>query len=174
MFAVPWLSTFAPHTPILEIFLRGSVTYLVLFTLLRIIPKREAGAAGITDLLVVVLIADAAQNAMAGNYMSISDGMILVATIVFWAWALNWLGFRFPAFNRLIQPPTLLLVKDGQLLWRNMRSELVTQDELYSQLRLQGLDDIARAREARMEADGRISVVRYEEYQEPSQKRKVG
>jgi uncharacterized membrane protein YcaP (DUF421 family) len=50
---------------------------------------------GITDLLVIVLIADAAQNGMAGEYRSLTDGLLLVATIVAWSYALNWLAFRF-------------------------------------------------------------------------------
>ena len=174
MFEVPWAPMLEPHTPSLEIFLRGTITYLVLFTLLRIIPKREAGAAGITDLLVVVLIADAAQNAMAGSYTSVSDGIVLVSTIVFWAWALNWIGYRVPFVNRLLQPPALLLVKNGHLLLRNMRRELVTQEELFSQLRLQGVDNLSQVREARMEADGRISILHYETHHEPPKKRKVG
>jgi len=171
---IPWVSTFGAHTPVIEIFLRGTVTYLVLFSLLRVIPKREAGAAGITDLLVIVLIADAAQNAMAGAYTSVTDGIVLVSTIVFWAWALNWLGWRVAWIDRLLQPPSLLLVKDGRLLRQNMRKELVTEGELRSQLRLQGIDDVGSVREARMEPDGRISVLRTDNHRERSQKRKVG
>jgi hypothetical protein len=57
--------------------------------------KREAGGVGITDMLVIVLLADAAQNAMAGEYKSISDGLVLVSTIIFWSYALDWLGYRY-------------------------------------------------------------------------------
>lgn len=49
----------------------------------------------VTDLLVVVLIADAAHNAMAGDYRSLLDGILLVSTIVFWSYALGWpTGFQ--------------------------------------------------------------------------------
>ena len=60
-----------------------------MFALLRFVLKREAGTLAITDLLVVVLIADAAQNAMADDYRSVPDGLLLVATIVFWSYALD-------------------------------------------------------------------------------------
>lgn len=60
---VEWAKMLIPDTPLLEIFLRGSIVYLALFFLLRVVLKRESGTLGITDLLVVVLIADAAQNA---------------------------------------------------------------------------------------------------------------
>ena len=61
---IDWRAVFIPSTHIGEVFLRGSLIYLLLFFLLRIF-RRQAGALGISDLLVVVLIADAAQNAMA-------------------------------------------------------------------------------------------------------------
>jgi uncharacterized membrane protein YcaP (DUF421 family) len=143
----------------LEIFVRGTATYLALFVLLRTVLRREAGAVGITDLLVVVLIADAAQNAMSDDYSSVPDGLLLVITIVFWSWALNWLGFRFPRIQRLIHPAPLPLVKDGRMLRKNMAHELITEDELLSQLRLQGASDVSQVESALMEPDGRISVI---------------
>lgn len=127
--------------------------------MLRLVLRREAGTVGITDLLVVVLIADAAQNAMGDDYRSIPDGLLLVATIIFWSWALNWLGFRFPRIQRLVHPAPLPLVKDGRLLRKNMARELITEDELMSQLRLQGASDVRQVASALMEGDGRISVI---------------
>src|SRR3954471_6609151 len=116
---------FIPETPLLEIFIRGTATYLALFVLLRLTLKRQSGAVGMTDLLVVILIADAAQNAMAGDYRSIADGVVLVATILFWAYAIDWLGYHVPAIERLVHPLPLPLVANGALLPRNMRSELI-------------------------------------------------
>ncbi len=158
-FRIHWERVFVPDIP-LELVLRGSLFYLALFALLRFVLKREAGALGIADLLVVVLIADAAQNGMAADYTSLPDGLVLVGTIVFWSYALDWLGYRFPRVRRFVQPRPLLLVKDGRLLRRNLRRELISEDELLSQLRLQGCDDLAAVKAAYMEGDGRISVVR--------------
>ena len=159
LFNADWEHVFVPDTPLLEIIVRGTVVYLGLFALLRLVLKRESGAVGITDLLVVVLLADAAQNGLADDYRSIPDGLILVLTIVFWSWALNWLGFRFPIFQALVHPKPLPLVRDGRLLRRNLEKELITEGELMSQLRLQGVDDIAEVSAAYMEGDGRISVI---------------
>ena len=88
-----WSTIFLPTLPIAEIFLRGTVIYLLLFGILRVL-RREAGAIGVGDLLVVVLVADAAQNAMASDYKSITEGVLLVGTIVGWDYFLNWLGYR--------------------------------------------------------------------------------
>ena len=80
-FQVNWERAFLPQTPVLELIIRGSVIYLVLFALLRVILKRQSGTLGLTDLLVIVLIADAAQNAVANEYRSITEGLVLVTTI---------------------------------------------------------------------------------------------
>lgn len=157
-----WKSLFSLDIPLLEILLRGSVMYLALFLLLRVVLKRQAGSLGMTDLLLITLIADASQNALAGDYMSIPAGIVLVSTIIFWSYALDWLSFRFTWFNRLVEPPPLPLIKDGQLLRRNMRRELITEEELMTQLREQGLDDLGQVRQAFMEPDGHISIVQAE------------
>lgn len=163
MFGVDWSELFAFNQPLLEILIRGSLMYLSLFLMLRFILKREAGSIALTDLLVVVLIADASQNAMAGSYKSIPEGLVLVATIIFWSWALNWLGYHFKPIQRLVHPPPLRLIKEGEMLHRNMKQELVTEKELWSLLRQKGVGDLSEVREAFMEGDGKFSVVLYDD-----------
>lgn len=155
-----WQELFIPVHPIPEIILRGTITYIMLFLILRFLLKRQSGVIGIADLLVIVLIADAAQNAMASEYKSITEGAILVLTIVFWNYAVDWLGFRFPALQRLTRPPPLLLIQDGKMLIRNMRQEMITTEELSSQLRQQGIEHCSEVKKAYIEGDGSISVIR--------------
>jgi uncharacterized membrane protein YcaP (DUF421 family) len=143
---VDWQMLFMPATSLLEIFLPGTLVYLALFVLLRVVLKRESGTLGMTDLLVVVLIADAAQNAMADDYRSIPEGILLVAVVVGWAWGIEALGYHVPAVERLLRPRPLPLVKDGTPIRENMRKELVTLEELRSQLREQGVEDWPRSR----------------------------
>ncbi len=157
---VDWAAVFLPDAPLLEIFVRGTVVYLALFTLLRVVLKRQSSGVGVTDVLVIVLIADAAQNAMAGDYKSVPDGVLLVATIIFWSYALDWLSFRSAWVERLITPPPLELVRNGIMLRDNMRQELITVGDLMAQLREQGIDELGRIKCARMEGDGRLSVIR--------------
>jgi uncharacterized membrane protein YcaP (DUF421 family) len=160
---INWQEIFSPSELVFELILRGSIVYLVLLALLRFVLKRATGTLSIGDLLIIVLIADAAQNSMSANYTSLTDGIILVGTILFWSYALDWLAHRFPAFERVMHPPPLPLVRDGQLLARNMRRELITTDELMSHLREQGVKDLKEVKSAAMEGDGRISVVKQEE-----------
>jgi uncharacterized membrane protein YcaP (DUF421 family) len=159
LFGIDWQHFFLPSVALAELILRGSLIYLGIFALMRFVLKREAGTIGLPDLLMTVLIADAAQNAMAAEYHSITEGAVLIATIVFWNYALDWLGHRFPRVERLLHPPPLLLVRDGRVLRRNMRQELVTEEELMSHLRQHGIAELAQVKEAYMEGDGQISVI---------------
>lgn len=166
MFNLPdWQTIFVPDVPVLEIIVRASLMYLSIFVLLRIVLKRQMGTLGMTDLLLITLLADASQNAMAGEYKSVPDGIVLVMTIIFWNYAFDWLGYRFAWFERLIEPAPLPLVKHGKLLRRNMRRELITEGELLGQLREQGVDDVTKVKEARMESDGHFSVIEYDQKQ---------
>jgi uncharacterized membrane protein YcaP (DUF421 family) len=159
---IDWDRMLVPDTPLLEIFLRGSVMYLSIYFLLRFVLKRQAGTLGVADVLVLVLISDAAQNAMANDYTSIPDGLLLVSTIIFWSYALDWLGYRFPRLERILHPPPLKLINDGRLLRQSMKRELISEAELMSQLRQQGISDVKDVKQACIEGDGHISVIHHE------------
>jgi uncharacterized membrane protein YcaP (DUF421 family) len=160
---VGWHDLFVPTHSIAEMVVRGTLMYLGLFLIFRFIVGRQSSAIGIADILVVVLIADAAQNAFAKEYQSITEGIALVLTIVFWDFLLDWLGYRSRFFARLIRPAPLALVRDGKMLFANMRRELITADELRSQARQQGISDIAAVKMACLEGNGEISFVKADE-----------
>jgi len=156
---IDWKAVFVPEVALLEIVLRGTLVYLLLFFVLRVL-RREAGALGISDLLVVVLIADAAQNAMSSEYKSVTEGAVLVGTIMAWDYSLDWLGYRFPAFARVLRPAPLPLVKDGRALRQNMRKEMISMEELMSQLREQGVEHLSEVKRCYLEGDGHVSVIK--------------
>jgi len=99
---VPWTELFIPDKSLVETFVRGTIVYFSILLLLRVILKREAGTVGMADMLLVVLIADAAQNAMAGEYKSISNGVLLVATLILWNFIVDWLAYRFKSVDKLL------------------------------------------------------------------------
>lgn len=160
---IQWEKMFVAEIPLLEIFLRGTIMYLAIYFLLRFVPKRQTGALGIADVLVLVLIADAAQNAMADDYHSLTEGLLLVSTIVFWSLALDWLGYHFPRLERIFHPSPLKIVQDGQFLHKQMKKELISKDELLSQLRQHGVSDVKKVKEACIEGDGHISVIKQDQ-----------
>lgn len=143
----------------LEMVIRGTVVYLSLFALLRVVMKRESSDVGVTNLLVIVLLADAAQNAMSAEYRSITDGLILVSTIVGWSYFLDWLSYQSHTLNRIIRPGKLLLSRNGKLLRENMHKELITEEEIMIEVRSNGFQELSETREIYMEPNGSISVI---------------
>lgn len=159
--AINWHELFVPSVPLFELFLRGSFMYALILFGMRIF-RRGGGSLSTADLLVVVLIADAAQNAMASEYRSITEGAVLVATIFFWNYSLDWLCYRYPRVHRLLSPKPLLLIKNGRLHLRNLRSEMLTKADLAEQLREQGIEDFSQVKQCCLESDGHLSVIRFD------------
>src|SRR4029078_9290704 len=113
---VDWQSLFTLSMAPLELIVRGSAGYWSLFLFFRFLLKRDVAAVGIADVLLLVLVADAAQNAMAGEYHSITDGFILVAPIIGWNFGLDYLKFKVPMIQRLVEPRAICLVREGRIL----------------------------------------------------------
>ena len=157
---VDWAELFRFSVPPAELIVRGTAMYLFLFVLFRVVIKRRIGAIGMADLLVLVIVADAAQNGMAGEYRSVTDGFVLVGTIIGWNYLLDWLGWRFPAVRRLLEPAPLLLIDRGRVLWKNLRVEFVTEDELKAKLRERGVTDPKEVEKAYLESGGEVTVIR--------------
>lgn len=155
-----WEEMFTLTLPLAEIIVRGTVMYWFLFAVFRFVIRRDIGAVGIADVLVLVIIADAAQNGMAGEYTSITDGMVLIATLVGWNFLMDWLSYRFASFRRFAEPGPIRLIWQGRLLYRNMRKELITEEELWSKLRQTGLESLDQVKEAYIESDGQISIIK--------------
>ena len=158
--SVDWGQIFGVSVSPLELIVRGTAMYFFLFLLFRVVVRRRVGSVGMADILVLVIIADAAQNAMSGEYKSFTEGAILVGTIVGWNMAIDWLNFRVPALRDWLEPPPLPLIRDGRLLHRNLRHEYVTLEELESKLREKGVKNVSEVAEARMESNGEVSVIK--------------
>lgn len=156
-----------PSLPVGELISRGSITFLLLYLLIRIVGRRESGAVGMTDVLVIVLVADAASTGMTGDSDTLGDGFILVIVVLFWSIVVDALGYVFPGLSRFIKSGPKPLIKDGQLVRSTMRREFMTYEELLSQLRLHGVQDPAEVDRAYIESNGSVSVVLKEKKSEP-------
>jgi uncharacterized membrane protein YcaP (DUF421 family) len=172
IFLIDWAELVIPTHSLAEIMLRGTIMYLALFAILRFVMLRQSSTIGIADILVIVVIADAAQNGFSKEYKSVTEGVLLVLTIVFWDIFLNWLSYRFKMFERLLTPAPLPLVKFGRMNHRNMRKELITKEELMGQLREQGVQELSEVKEASLEANGEISVVKVKSKDDANPKKK--
>jgi uncharacterized membrane protein YcaP (DUF421 family) len=143
-----------------ELVIRGTAMYLFLFLLFRVVIRRRVGSIGMADILILVIVADASQNAMSGEYKSVTEGAILVGTIIAWNMLIDWLNFHVPALRDWLEPPPLPLIQDGRLLHRNLRQEYLSEEELKAKLREHGVDDVRQVAKAHMESDGQISVIK--------------
>jgi uncharacterized membrane protein YcaP (DUF421 family) len=158
--SVDWGELFRFSVPPAEMVVRGTAMYWFLFALFRVVVRRRVGAVGISDMLLLVIIADAAQNAMAGEYRSVSDGFVLVGTIVLWNQITDWLAYVSPRLQKVLEPPPLLLIRRGKLMRAHMRHEFLSEDELKAKLREHGVEDYAEVDRAYMESDGQFTVIR--------------
>lgn len=157
-----WQTLFVPSGSLLELVIRGSCIYWFLLVLMRVL-RREAGQFNIADLLVVVIIADAAQNGMAGDYQSITEGVVLIGTIVLWDFGLDWAGFHSGMIRRFLQPQPVTLIRDGRIDWRAMRRELITETELMGRLHQDGIERVADIYRCFVESDGKLSIISFEQ-----------
>lgn len=158
---IDWSALFGFSVAPLEILVRGSAIYWFLFLIFRLVLRREIGALGIADVLVVVLIADASQNAMAGEYRSISEGLLLISTIVLWNVLVDYAAYRSTRLARLLEPAPLVLIHHGRVQHANLRREFLSTAELLGKLREKGIDDVARVKRAVMESNGDVSVIAF-------------
>jgi uncharacterized membrane protein YcaP (DUF421 family) len=158
--SLDWGEIFGISTSPLELIIRGTVMYLFLFLLFRVVVRRRVGSVGMADILIMVIIADAAQNGMSGEYRSVTEGAILVSTIIAWNYVIDWLNYRVPALQEWLEAPPLLLVQNGRVLHRNLKHEFVTEEELKSKLREKGVKELSEVAQAHMESDGTVSVIK--------------
>jgi uncharacterized membrane protein YcaP (DUF421 family) len=154
-----WQGLFQPHH-VLENVIRASSIYLLLMLLLRFLPNRKSGSLGPSDFLVIVLLATVVTGALNKDVSSITDAVVMVATIVAWSFITDIVANRVPAVRRLVYSAPVEVVRDGEILARNLRREFMTDDELRAQLRLQGVENEADVAHAYIEHDGRMSVIR--------------
>ena len=158
MFEVDWNELLVPSGSLLEIAIRGTLVYIALFAAMRLLPRREIGGVGPSDILVIVLIADAVQNGMSGEYRSVTEGLLLVAVIFFWTTVVDWLDYRFPALH-LAEAKPVAVIRDGRFMHANMKRDMLSEDELMAQLRAHGLDSPRNVVAAYIEGDGKLSIL---------------
>jgi uncharacterized membrane protein YcaP (DUF421 family) len=155
-----WNELFGLSVSPWELVVRGTAMYVFLFLLFRVVVKRRVGSVGMADILILVIVADAAQNGMAGEYRSVTEGFILVATLVGWNMFIDWLTYRFRRLQDILEPPPLLLIDNGRVLWRHLRQELMSESELKTKLREHGVTDPREVAQAFMEPDGQMTVLK--------------
>lgn len=145
--------------PLWELIVRTMVVYLVVFGLLRIGGKRELGQMRPADFVVILIIANAVQNAMNGGDVSLIGGLVSAATLVGMNLLLGRFGRAFPVIGRFVVEEPTLLLQDGEPMDKNLKSENVDVADIEMAAREHGIDDLKDVAAAVLEVDGSISVI---------------
>jgi len=144
---------------LLEKILRTIVVYVFLLVGLRLGGKRELGMLNPFDLVVLLVLSNTLQNAIIGPDNSVFGGLFGAATLLI----INYLVVRFlfahPKLERYVEGSAVILIQDGKINRRNMRRELITDGELKSRARLQGIEKLDSVKCARIEVGGALTFV---------------
>ncbi|MCC6778188.1 MAG: DUF421 domain-containing protein [Hyphomicrobiales bacterium] len=141
------------------IVLRTLVVYVVLLFGLRIAGKRELGQMSPFDLVVILIIANAVQNAMVGADTSLNGGLLAALALLCANWLVSRLGLRFGWLERRVRGMPTLLINDGQFIDEHLRHEGLSRDDVMMAMREHGVDGPAQVKAAILEVDGTISIV---------------
>jgi uncharacterized membrane protein YcaP (DUF421 family) len=153
------VNLFDMTTPWYEILLRTFVVYMTVLVLLRAAGKRELGQMTPFDLVVILVIANAVQNAMTGGDNSLIGGMLAAATLTVVNIAVGRWGSRVPFFRRLVASEPTLLLRDGKPMQAALDKERIDVEELEMAARQHGIADLADVTAAVLEEDGSISII---------------
>src|SRR5438270_6124636 len=151
-----------PETAVLALVVRSVVVYVFLMVALRLAGRRELGQMTTFDLVLLLVLANAVQNAINAGDNSLTSGLISAATLLVINFAVGEATYRWRWFERLVQGRPCPLVREGKLILRNMKKERITLEELRSALRKQGIDGVSQCKHAQLESDGTLTAVRHD------------
>ena len=155
------------HNPIIEIILRTVCVYIFMILAIRIFGKKELAQLSVIDLVFILLISNAVQNAMVGPDTSLNGGLIAAGSLFLVNFTLKQILYRSKKLSSLIQGDTLLLIYEGAANMDNCKKAEITIEELEAAVREHGAKDIQNVELAILEVDGNISVIS-NEYQNRS------
>ena len=142
-----------------EFVLRGIVVYFFLILLLRLTGKRQIGQMAPFDLVLLLVLSNAVQNAMNGGDNSIIGGAISAVSLVGTNWIVGLLTYKNKRLEALVEGRPEVLIHNGKLFEEALRQTKITHHELMTALREAGCATVEDVRGALLETDGSISVI---------------
>lgn len=133
--------------------------YVFIVIAMRLFGKTEIAQLSVVDLVFILLISNAVQNAMVGADSTLAGGLVAATTLFVMNYAFKRCIYRIPWFNKLVQGSPLTLVRHGQIDQRNLSHAMLTKDELMESLREHGVESVSDVDMAILEVDGNISVL---------------
>lgn len=159
--------------PYIQIALSSVIVYLFIIAAIRVFGKRELSQLSVIDLVFVLLISNAVQNAMVGSNATLSGGLVAAGALFVTNFLFKQFLYRFPKFSNFIQGEPMMLIYKGRLNIQNAARVKLTMDEIMEVLREHGVERIADVDLAVIEVDGNISVLSDEFRHKTVKKRKA-
>lgn len=144
----------------MDIVLRATVMFAILFGLLRLMGKRELGQMTPFELVMLVVVGDLIQQGITHNDFSLTGATLAIATFAFWTVVLGWVVYLSPRAQRLVDGAPRVLVRNGALVEANLRRDRLTCAEIESEMRLAGIAHLKDVAWAILEPEGKISFIR--------------
>jgi len=144
---------------LVDIVFRSVMVYLFMVFAFRIFGKKELSQLSLADLVLIVLISNSVQNAMVGNNTTLWGGLTAAATLFLLNLLLGWLMYKYKGFRKIVQTEPITLIYNGKLIEDNLRSALLTTEELMAAVREHGLEGTNYVKLAILESDGNISII---------------
>ncbi len=161
---------FNSSTPItmLEIAARTTIVYIFLIVGLRLTGKRELGQLNPLDLVLILVISNAVQNAMTGPDTSVTGGIVAAITLLIINQILTYFRDHNERAGQFLEGSPVLLVHDGKFVTEHLIHEHITEDDVMQALREHGVDKVGDCQSAVLEVDGTISVINKNDQTKPS------
>ena len=146
-----------------EIVLRVAIVYIVILIGIRLSGKREIAQMTPIDLVLLLLIANAVQNAMTGPDTSVIGGLVAAGTLLLLNVVFSRLLWKHKTLRHFVEGIPTVLIHNGKILHANLDKEKISSEELQQALREHGVADVADVSVAMLEIDGSISVLKKDE-----------
>lgn len=153
---------FAPDLPIWELLARAGIVYVALLVFLRLSGKRTIGEFSPFDVLVMLLLSEAAQGALTGGDESVGGGLLVVATLIALNWLVAFVSARSRTAEKLIEGQPVVLIRDGRLVDGVLARNNLPEGEVDEAMRAAGIRRRSDVQLALLEPDGEISFFRHE------------
>ena len=143
----------------MDIVLRATAMFAIVYLLLRLLGKRELGQLTPFDVVMLVTIGDLIQQGVTHNDFSITGATLAIATFAFWSVILSWISYLSPRLERMLEGEPQVIVRDGEILRVNLRRDRLTLSEIESEMRLAGISSLQDVAWAIIEPNGKISFI---------------
>jgi len=143
----------------LNVIVSSATIYLFITIAFRLFGKKELAQLSVLDVVFVLLISNAVQNAMVGSDTSLLGGIVAACTLFTLNFIFKFLLYRFKSFSHFVEGEPLILVSEGKVKDRNLRKAEISTDELVEAIHEHGLRSIRDVNLAILEVDGNISIM---------------